>query len=202
MLVVVGGHSRNIGKTTVAAGLITAIPEAEWGAIKITQYGHNVCQDEGEACSCAPGDPAHRVAVDQQREPDATDTGRFLAAGARRAWWIRTAQGDLGHALPELKKLFSGGGNWMVESNSLLRFYKPDLYIVVLDFANPDMKDSARLYFDRADAYLIAGGEGAAPWNGIPRRWLDAKPRFHSLAELAEFVRSAYQRVTSRHSCS
>ena len=42
-LVVVGGHSRNVGKTSVVAGLIAALPEFKWTAMKITQYGHNVC---------------------------------------------------------------------------------------------------------------------------------------------------------------
>jgi hypothetical protein len=42
MLIVVGGLARNIGKTSVAAGLIAAIPEAHGTAPKITQIGHGV----------------------------------------------------------------------------------------------------------------------------------------------------------------
>ena len=53
MLVVVGGHTRNIGKTSLVAGLITALPELNWTAIKITQYGHGVCSTDGESCECA-----------------------------------------------------------------------------------------------------------------------------------------------------
>ena len=37
-IVVVGGHTRNIGKTSVVAGLISALREFNWTALKITQY--------------------------------------------------------------------------------------------------------------------------------------------------------------------
>ena len=40
MLVVVGGHSRNIGKTSVVAGLIRKLRDRKWTALKITQYGN------------------------------------------------------------------------------------------------------------------------------------------------------------------
>lgn len=198
MLVVIGGHSRNIGKTSVVTGLISAIPEAQWRAIKITQYGHNVCQDEGEACDCAPGDAAHRFALDRQRLADTSDTGRYLAAGASDAWWLRTAQGDLGHALPVLSKLLAEGGNWIVESNSLLRFYRPNLYLVVLDYSNIDMKESARLHMDRADAFIVVKGpKTEPPWRGVPGRWFLHKPEFlaappdYAGADLVSFVRTA-----------
>jgi hypothetical protein len=41
--VVVGGHSRNIGKTSVMAGLIRALPEYHWTAFKITQSRERDC---------------------------------------------------------------------------------------------------------------------------------------------------------------
>ena len=55
-LIVIGGHSRSVGKTSVVAGLIAALRELEWTAVKITQYGHGVCSANGEACDCATGD--------------------------------------------------------------------------------------------------------------------------------------------------
>jgi len=38
-IVVVGGHSRSVGKTSVVAGLIAALREFNWTALKITQFG-------------------------------------------------------------------------------------------------------------------------------------------------------------------
>ena len=105
MLVVVGGHTRNIGKTSVVAGLIAALPDLHWTAIKITQYGHGVCSSDGEPCECAVVDSEHPYAISEETEASTTDSGRFLAAGAQRSFWVRTAAGQLGEALPELRQI-------------------------------------------------------------------------------------------------
>ena len=196
MLIVVGGHSRNIGKTSVAASIIRALPQARWTAVKITQHGHGICSEAGEPCSCAI-EYEHPFAISEETAPGNTDSGRFLAAGAERAYWLRTPAGQLGHAIPELRRILSQAGNAILESNSVLQFLKPDLYLPVLDFTNPDMKESSRLYFDRADAFVIVGlVSSAPPWQGIPERWLAAKPRFpvvppeYSSQELTAFVAS------------
>src|SRR5438105_12416722 len=101
MLVVIGGHTRNIGKTSVVCGIIRALPDWNWTAIKITQYGHGICSRAGEACECS--DPVHPAAVSEERGADpSTDSGRFLAAGARRSFWVRTAIGNLVEAMPRV----------------------------------------------------------------------------------------------------
>lgn len=194
MLIAVGGHSRNVGKTSVVCGIIAAIPEARWQAIKITQHGHHVCSEHGHPCGCAPSDPSHPYALDVQTEPDSTDSGRYLTAGAERSYWLRTAQGQLGHAVTVLKELLGQAEHTIVESNSIMRYFQPALYIPVLDFENTDIKESARLFMDRADAYVVQYG-GGAPWAGIPPRWFREKPCFEARppqyvsADLAEFVR-------------
>lgn len=199
MLVVVGGHSRNIGKTSVVAGLIGAIPEARWTAVKITQHGHGICSAAGEPCDCAI-DYSHPYALTEQTEPDSTDSGRFLAAGAARSWWLRTRVGELGHGMAALRRILEPARNAMLESNSVLRFLQPDLYLAVLDPAVPDFKDSARLYLDRADALVVARGAVAgAAWAGVPARWLESKPHFvvsppeFMSADLIGYVRQAIQ---------
>ena len=58
--VVVGGHSRNVGKTSVVAGLIGALREYDWTAVKITQFGHGICSVNGESCGCAVEEHACR----------------------------------------------------------------------------------------------------------------------------------------------
>ena len=65
-LIVVGGHTRGIGKTALVVDIVRATPEAGWTAVKITQYGHGVCTRHGKACGCAPGE--HTVALDEERD--------------------------------------------------------------------------------------------------------------------------------------
>ena len=129
---VIGGHSRNVGKTSVVAGIIAALPEFHWTAAKITQYGHGVCGANGEMCDCATADHAWAITEERSRAGD-SDTSRFLAAGAQKVWWVRTQQGRLAEAMPALRARLAGAENVILESNSVMRFLRPDLYITVLD---------------------------------------------------------------------
>ena len=167
-IVVVGGHTRNIGKTTLAAQILAATADLKWTAMKITQYGHGVCSADGEACDCATDD--HSVAVSEERSSDSgTDTSRMLAAGAQRVLWVRTQQGSLAEAMPRIRKEIAASTHVLIESNSVLRFLKPDLYVAVLDPKVADFKPSALRYLDRADALFTPEGSGAIDhaWPGV-----------------------------------
>ena len=101
-VVVIGGHSRNIGKTSVVASLIARLPQYHWTAFKITQYGHGFCTANGEPCDCQTDD--HTLAVSEERScTSGTDTARFLAAGAERSIWVRTRIGMLAEAMPRIR---------------------------------------------------------------------------------------------------
>jgi hypothetical protein len=105
-LVVVGGHTRSIGKTQLVCDVIRAFPRTQWIAGKITQYGHGVCATNGENCDCAPTE--HVCALDWETQADSgTDSARFLAAGAKRSFWLRTKQGYLAEGLPLLRNALS-----------------------------------------------------------------------------------------------
>jgi len=178
-IVVVGGHSRSVGKTSVAAAIIARLPEMHWTAFKITQFGHGFCTANGEPCDCQTDE--HTVAVSEERDPaSGADSARYLTAGAVRSFWVRTRIGNLAAAMPRLRKEFAAAENAIVESNSILGFLRPDLYLSVLDHATADFKDSARLFLDRADALLVhAGSEDLAPqWRGVSLRLAEGIPRF------------------------
>jgi hypothetical protein len=186
-LIVVGGHTRSIGKTQLVCDLVAALPQARWVAGKITQYGHGVCATNGHDCDCAPTE--HIVAVDWETGGGGTDSARFLAAGAARSFWLRTKQGFLAEGMPVLRNAIAEaagassaeGLNVIVESNSLMRFVKPSLYVTVLDSQREDFKDSAQQMLDRADVLVFRRGleEGAIaqpPWLGLPAQLLQHKP--------------------------
>lgn len=207
--VVIGGHTRNIGKTSLMAGLIRHFAALDWTAVKITQYGHGVCSIDGKPCGCDPGE--HGFALTEERNARGrSDTSRYLAAGARRSLWLRARQGQLGMAVPALRGALSASDWVMIESNSILEFLNPALYLQVVDSAVSDFKASARRYLDRADAIALAGPRsepgfkrGFEPgfetlahraWGGLCRRSLEEKPVFavgapdYFSRELAAFV--------------
>src|SRR6201995_783169 len=178
-IVVIGGHSRSVGKTSVAAAIIARLPEMRWTAFKITQYGHGFCTANGEPCDCQTDD--HTLAVSEERSSTSgTDTARYLASGATRSIWVRTRTGMLAEAMPRIRKELANAENTIIESNSILQFLKPDLYLTVLDAGTADFKDSARLFLDRADAVLIrATGRDLIPqWKGISPKLIENKPQF------------------------
>jgi hypothetical protein len=193
-IIVIGGHSRNIGKTSVVAGLIAALPEMHWTAFKVTQFGHGICSANGKPCDCETAD--HTLAITEERNPESgTDSARYLAAGAARSFWVRTRQGQLAEAMPRIRKELEQVENAIIESNSILRFLWPDLYLSVLDPAVPDFKDSARLYLDRADAILVPHGKLSTPeWKGVSLKLvkgipvLPIQPPVYVTEEIIDFV--------------
>lgn len=196
-VVVVGGHSRSVGKTSVVAGLIARLPEMRWTAMKITQYGHGFCTADGGPCDCATDD--HTIAFSEERNAESgTDTARYLKAGAVRSVWVRTRQGMLAEAMPRIRKEIAAAENVILESNSVMQFLRPDVYLTLLDAGTADFKESARLFLDRADAVLMRGTELEPQWKGVSGSLIEGKPRFAIgpgsptgewvTDELAEFV--------------
>lgn len=194
-IVVVGGHSRSVGKTSVVAGLISALRQYEWTAVKITQYGHGICSANGEPCDCATDDHTWTISEEKDRGGE-SDTSRFLLAGAARALWVRTEQGRLAEAMPALRQRLERAGHVMVESNSVLKFLKPDLYLTVLDPATEDFKTSAREFLDRATAVILHYGlnPGSAAWQSVSLKPVAGRPVFrispppYVTAEIVDFV--------------
>jgi hypothetical protein len=207
-LVVIGGHSRSVGKTSVVAGLIAALPEFEWTAAKITQYGHGVCSAKGEPCDCATADHAWAISEERDRSGE-SDTSRFLAAGAAHSLWVRTEQGRLAEAMPALRHRIGDARNVIMESNSVLKFLRPDLYLTVLDPSTADFKSSAREFLDRADAVIVHETAGAPAWQAVSLKPVAERPVFritppaYVTAEIADFVRSSLAaRTTSEQAKS
>jgi hypothetical protein len=201
-IVVIGGHSRSVGKTSVVTGLIAGLREFDWTAVKITQYGHGVCSANGEACDCATDDHSWAISEEKDRSGE-SDTSRFLLAGASRALWVRTEQGRLAEAMPALRKRIELARNVIVESNSVLKFIRPDLYVTVLDPATEDFKQSAQEFMDRADAVILHNRSSAA-WHGVSLKPVAKRPVFkisspdYVTAEIVEFVRSVLVGASSR----
>ena len=204
--IVIGGHSRNLGKTSVVAGLIAALPEYQWTAVKITQFGHGVCSVNGESCDCATDEHTQAISEEKSRAGD-SDTSRFLVAGAVHSLWVRTKQGWLAEAMPDVRSRLAGAKNIIIESNSVMKFLRPDLYVPVLDYNTADFKDSAREFLDRADAVVLhtAKHADAVPaWKDVSLKLFHGKQVFpitppeYVTPGLVDFVRQALSPVPAR----
>ena len=204
-IVVVGGHSRSVGKTSVVAGLISALREYDWTAVKVTQYGHGVCSANGAACDCATSDHTWAISEEKDRCGE-SDSARFLVAGAVHALWVRTEQGRLAEAMPGLRKRIAEARNVILESNSVLKFLRPDLYLTVLDPKTEDFKASAREFLDRANAVILheISGTGDFLWQAVSLKPVADRPVFgitpppYVTPEIVEYVRTRIGEVERR----
>jgi molybdopterin-guanine dinucleotide biosynthesis protein len=195
-IIVIGGHSRNVGKTSVVAGLIAALSSHNWTAFKVTQFGHGRCSLNGKPCHCATSD--HTWAISEEKDRSGkSDSSRFLVAGAKRSFWVRTEQGRLAEAVPTIARRLAESENAILESNSILKFIQPDLYISVLDPAVEDFKASALSGLGRADALIVnADHSGDPQWKEITLNTTASRPLFriqpppYVTAELVEFVQT------------
>jgi hypothetical protein len=193
-IVVIGGHSRNVGKTSVGAGLIARLPAYNWTAFKLTQFGHGRCSLNGKPCQCATADHAWAITEEKDRSGK-SDSSRFLTAGAKHSFWVRTAQGHLAKAMPAIQRRLDQAENAILESNSILKFIQPDLYISVLDPSNEDFKSSAQQFLGRAGAIILHRTEDrTSRWPGISLESIPDRPVFtvdppHYVSdEIVEFV--------------
>jgi hypothetical protein len=105
----------------------------------------------------------------------------------------------LAEAMPALRTEIASAENVIIESNSVLRFLRPDLYLSVLDLQTPDFKDSAREFLDRADALVLHDAPpGTLPsWDRVSLQLIAGKPIFrvtppqYVTEAIVDFVRSA-----------
>ncbi len=183
-LVVVGGQSRNVGKTNVIAGLISALASLNWTAVKITPHEHGLSPDQNFAVS------------EESKRTGSKDTSRYLAAGARRALLVQARPGAVQEAMSAVLRQLASAGNAIVESNAVMDFVRPDLYLIVLDPGVADFKESAGQHLSQADAIIATEGsfpeDIAALIAGKPV--FRVNPQGSVPADLVEFVRGGIER--------
>jgi hypothetical protein len=120
-IIVVGGSNRSVGKTALVCGLIAALPEFRWTAVKITADDH--------------GQP--KPIWEEATAGQETDTARYLAAGAVRALLATPTQRghppapDFPPMLNELWPRFGRGTNLIFESNSVVHYVRADLCLLI-----------------------------------------------------------------------
>ncbi len=100
--------------------------------------------------------------------------------------------------MPRIRKILASTQNTIIESNSILRFVKPDLYLTLLNPQTADFKASAQTFLDRADAVLLhsPGNSKGSAWKQISLKPVIDRPIFaiqppnYVTPEVVEFVRA------------
>jgi hypothetical protein len=142
-IIVIGGSGKDVGKTALMCAVIASLREFDWTAVKIT--GHDY-----EAGSVGSG-PAVREEMQAGQE---TDTGRYLAAGARRALLV-TRCGDRA-PIEEIRKAIGKDRNVIFESNRIVDVVKPDVCLALMG-NGAERKASFERLLRVADAVVSVG---------------------------------------------
>jgi hypothetical protein len=160
-IIVVGGSNSGVGKTSLVCGLIAALTEYRWTAVKIAggeQAEPDSPSPAREFESLSPR-AAHGLrsssfrnfwgrstGVRLEKSQPAASTGpvwedavagedsdpaRYLAAGAARALLVSAADGDLSAALNQLWPRFGRGTNLIFESNSIVHHVRADICLLI-----------------------------------------------------------------------
>ena len=172
-LIMVGGQAKDVGKTTLVCNIIAAFPQLRWIAVKFTHHFHF---PENSQLLVKTEDYSF---WEQSSAGNTSDTARYVSAGATRALLVQVADGKMKEACTAIQQELSPRTHILVESSGAAEFLSPDLYLMVLDSAQTDFKDSAREMIGDVDGFVLreAGGE-------VPRE-LQAhqKPSYRSMAE-------------------
>lgn len=148
LVIVVGGQTKDVGKTTLVCNIVSAFRERAWTAVKISDHRHEV-----SGCRLLAEGTGWSI-LEQRSLDDASDTVRYLQAGAARALLVQADEKATREAVASLPPFLSG--NAIVESNRAREFLSPDLFLLVVD-AERDFKPSARAQLERADVLIYRG---------------------------------------------
>jgi molybdopterin-guanine dinucleotide biosynthesis protein len=186
-VLVISGSGRGAGKTAVGSALIAALPEYRWIAMKVTPDRHGLPDGLWE---------------ETDRHSD-KDTGRYLAAGARRSFLVPGSQAAassivdsrwfveaLGRA-PEADGVLVESGSLSPATVALAG--EPTVWLAVLAGRVAEWKSSLWAGMASLDAVVLSAG--LKPEKLPPE--LRQKPAFRlaesnwSTPELVNFVRGA-----------
>jgi hypothetical protein len=141
-IIVVGGGGPGAGKTALICGLIRALPEIGWTAVKVTNDAHDKPAPIWEE-------------TDKGAE---TDTGRYLAAGARRSLLVTAGDAELGEVVEQVLRDYASVPAMIFESNRVLCHLRPDLCLAAATNPHGSRLPSFALVEEHMDALVEAAG--------------------------------------------
>jgi hypothetical protein len=190
-IVVVGGSAKDIGKTALVCAVIAALKDFEWTAVKITAHDYET------STAGAESGIAEAAVWEETAAGEETDTGRYLAAGARRALLVTRMGQDV--PLDAIGSALKMDRNIIFESNRIVDVMEPDVCIALLG-GGGEMKPSFARLLGRADALVTAGTREV----GITEMVADL-PRFHLQSvdrltpEMVRWLRSRVKEAADPH---
>lgn len=157
-IITVSGSHSGVGKTKMVEILLRLLKG--WSALKVTvSHSEGQCPVRKDCRACSELDSNFSIISNKKIiETKGKDTARFKEAGAQKALWLKCRSEALGDGLKAVIPLFKKAKGLVIESNSALKYLKPDLALFI---KNKDsvLKPSAREILNKMDLVFTNDAE-------------------------------------------
>ncbi len=166
-LLIVGGSGRNVGKTEFICRLIEKISSKhDVYALKVSA----VFPDEAGCHGDHSEDVSDYYLLEESRRDSAKDSSRMLRAGARSVFYLRSDNEGILNGFAAFRKKIPPGAVLLCESNSLVNYVKPGLFVLVKT-RQGDMKPRVRSLLEAVD--VLVESDGKSGFSELERIELD-----------------------------
>jgi molybdopterin-guanine dinucleotide biosynthesis protein A len=161
-MLMIGSAGSNVGKTELACAILRRLGGSHRiVGVKVTAIGakDGSCPRGGQGCGvCSSMDAEYRITAETACRSK-KDTGRLLAAGADRVYWLRVMRTHLCQGLNALLETVGHDTVLICESNSLRQVVEPGLFLIVARANRKPWKHSAQQVRQHADRIVLSDGE-------------------------------------------
>lgn len=170
-MLLIGSADANVGKTALACAIIRRFAGIrDIVGVKVTtiKAKDGQCPRGGQGCGVCSSLQGHFLITEEgprfagtQSDPNShKDTGRLLAAGARRVFWLRVMRTHLEEAMNVLLDTIGRDAVSICESNSLRQVVEPGLFLIVRNHNTGAWKRSAQQVKEYADKIVVSDDTG------------------------------------------
>ena len=159
-MLMIGSSGSDVGKTELACALLRRLGgDHRIIGVKVTAIGakDGSCPRGGHGCGVCSSMDAGCTITEETNRHSKKDTGRLLAAGADRVYWLRVMRTHLGPGLTVLLETVGRDTILICESNSLRQVAEPGLFLMVDRMEGTSWKPSAQQVRQHADKIVLSG---------------------------------------------
>lgn len=154
-LIIIGGSSRNVGKTTLTVKLIEKYAgSASITGLKVTSIRKG---EESHHGSHADPDVQNFRITEETTDKSSKDTARMLNAGAEKVFYIETPDHQINEAVGMFMANHNTGGPIVCESRNLRTAVIPGLFVLLKHYDASRIKPGFDYYEKLADFIFTIG---------------------------------------------
>ena len=163
-MIIIGGASRNVGKTELVCGLIRRFSfERDIVSLKISGINPGNGPVHGQH-----GPPPDKFDLMRETGREGIkDSSKMLLAGAGRAYYLRTRDEYLPEAMDHFFSIEGQDAVIICESISLRKIITPGLFVIVRSDSEESVKRSLGEVLHLVDLTIVSDGMAFAPDPGI-----------------------------------